>query len=471
MSETAKKKSIDKIKRTNRGKNVLGSVPQISVPPLKKQESWTEYREALNNLYTEEVSSEYLADLLRNVSLSGDSWSARKGFKTGLARILSKLSYPFSKVFAFNLHRKISEQQRFNSQTALIMQRLLDLNKKSNDILCNKIEQMEEKFDGLIGEVVYKYLVNFTRDLVARMDILYGRLDENFISHDVELENLISWKEGLKSELQDLRGVLGAQRRAFDEIYSSISATAGKPAIVGESTFGKLKDLDYLIFENRFRGSSDLIIERQRKYVRWFKECKAVLDVACGRGEFLELMKQEGIPAEGVDINQEMVAMCSQKGLKVTKRNALEFLNNTKEKFDGVFCSNLVEHLDYSQLRELLKKISLSLREEGVLVIETINPECLSVFASALYLDLTHIRPLHPLGLEALLEDYGFHNIELLRTSPVDEEIKLEETTLTDEMSDNLKLSLTAHNRNFHKLNKLLFGYMEYGIAAKKIKN
>ena len=470
MSEAEKKKSTDKIKRTNRGKSVLGSVPQPSVPPLKQQETWTEYREALHALYREEVTSEYLADLLKNVSLSSDAWNNRRGFKAGLARILAKLSRPLTKVFAFDLYRKMNEQQRFNSQSVLLIQRLLDLNKKNNDVLCNKIEQMEEKFDGLIGEIVHKYLVNFTRDLVARMDILYGRLDENFINHDVELGKLNSWKEGIKSEFQDLRSVLGAQRRAFDEIYSNISTTTGKPAIVNKSSFGKLNDLDYLIFENRFRGSSDLIIERQRKYVRWFKDCKVVLDVACGRGEFLELMKQEGIPSEGVDINQEMVSICHQKGLKVSNADALQFLENAKGKYDGIFCSNLVEHLDYSLLKELLKKIALSLREEGVLVIETINPECLSVFASALYLDLTHIRPLHPLGLEALLEDYGFHNIELLRTSPVDEQAKLEETTLADEMTSDLRLSLSTFNRNFQKLNNLLFGYMEYGLAAKKIK-
>lgn len=470
MSEADGKKSSEKIRRANRGRSVVGVVRKPTVQPLKPQETWTEYREALNNLYKEEVSSPYLAELLENVSLSGDSRKAHHGLKAKLQNIFSKLSLPVSKIFAFDLHRKISEQQRFNSQTALLLQRLIDLNKKNNDVLCNKIEQMEEKFDGLIGEIVYKYLVNFTRDLVARMDILYGRLDENFINHDVELERLKTWRDGLRSELQDLRSVLGSQRRAFDEIYSSLSSSSKKTTITDAPSSNRLKDLDYLVFENRFRGSSDLIKDRQKKYVRWFKDCKSVLDIACGRGEFLELLKQEKINAEGVDINSEMVSICIQKGLQVKKNDALEFLENAKGKYDGVFCSNLVEHLEYNQLKSLLRKISLSLQDGGILVIETINPECLSVFSSALYLDLTHIRPLHPLGLEALLEDYGFNNIQLLRTSPVEEEAKLEVAALPDEITNDLKSSLVAFNQNFQKLNNLLFGYMEYGIAAKKNK-
>jgi 2-polyprenyl-3-methyl-5-hydroxy-6-metoxy-1,4-benzoquinol methylase len=477
MSEASHRKIVNRIKRINRGGSVLESLPQVSVKPQAEQDTWKGYRKDLNALYLEEVSSSYLSDLLKNVGLSGNGTMAGTGFKAKLANIYAKLSKPFSKIIAYDLYRKISRQQHFNSQSALLVQKLLDLNKKSNDIIANKIEQMEEKYDALIGEIVYKYLVNFTRDLVSRMDILYRRLDENFIAHDVELEKLSSLLESLliereriSSDMRDLNGVLGAQRRAFEEIYKRASDLAGGKKKNAAPSTEKLRDLDYVIFENRFRGSSDLIKERQRKYIDSFKNCKAVLDVACGRGEFLELMKEQGIMAEGVDINEEMTAICSQKGLNVVSGNALDFLNDKNEKYDGIFCSNLIEHLDFQQIKELLRRITKALKENGILIIETVNPESLNVFAAAFYLDLTHIRPIHPLGLEAFLEANGFHNIKILRTTPIEENEKLEEPDLSDNIPVEMKRTLKAVNRNFSKLNSLLFGYQEYAVSAYKIK-
>jgi O-antigen chain-terminating methyltransferase len=181
-------------------------------------------------------------------------------------------------------------------------------------------------------------------------------------------------------------------------------------------------------------------------------------------------MKEQGIAAEGVDINEEMTAICRQKGLKVVSGNALDFLNDNNEKYDGIFCSNLVEHLDFPQIRELLRKIAKALKENGILVIETINPESLNVFGAAFYLDLTHIRPIHPLGLEAFLEANGFHDIKILRTTPVEADEKLEDPELSDDMSAELKNTLKAVSRNFDRLNSLLFGYQEYAVIAYKMK-
>jgi len=477
MSEADHRKIVNRIKRKNRGGSILESMPQVSVEPKEDQNTWKGYRKDLNGLYLDEISSPYLSDLLKNVSLSGKDSGEKTGLKAKIADILAKLSRPLSKIIAYDLYRKINRQQLFNSRSALLVQRLLDLNKKSNDIVANKIEQMEEKYDALIGEIVHKYLVNFTRDLVSRMDILYGRLDENFISHDVELEklnsvldSLLTERERLSSEMQDLNGILGAQRRSFEEIYARASKLSDSEKVIASSSTGRLRDLDYVIFENRFRGSSDLIKERQRKYVGSFKSCKAVLDVACGRGEFLELMKEQGISAEGVDINEEMTAICRQKGLRAATADALDFLNNNNEKYDGIFCSNLVEHLDFPQIRELLRKIVKALKENGILVIETVNPESLNVFGAAFYLDLTHIRPIHPLGLEVFLEANGFHNIKVLRTTPMKENEKLEEPDLSDKIPVEMKHTLKAVNRNFGKLNSLLFGYQEYAITAYKLK-
>src|SRR5436190_16542232 len=133
----------------------------------------------------------------------------------------------------------------------------------------------------------------------------------------------------------------------------------------------------YRGFEDRFRGSPDEIREKLRVHVPVFAGASDVLDVGCGRGEFLSLLKEHRIGARGVDTNGEMIADARHRGLDVVEADARAHLQSLPDaSLGGVFSSQVVEHLEPSYLIELLPIIFKKLLPGAPLVLETINPAC-----------------------------------------------------------------------------------------------
>ena len=176
---------------------------------------------------------------------------------------------------------------------------------------------------------------------------------------------------------------------------------------------------DYGRFAERFRGNEEYVKAGQRIYFDDFAGRRNVLDIGCGRGEFLEMMRDAGVPARGIDLSTESVALCRQKGLTAEVADLFVFLAQQPEAvFDGIFCSQVVEHLPPESLPEMVKLAASRLAPGGVIAIETPNPECLAIFATHFYLDPTHTRPIpHPL-LMFYLEEFGVGGIEVRRLSP-----------------------------------------------------
>ena len=136
-------------------------------------------------------------------------------------------------------------------------------------------------------------------------------------------------------------------------------------------------DFDYFGFEERFRGSEKDIKERQRVYVEFFQEANQVLDIGCGRGEFLELLKEAGIKAKGVDLDLDMVLYCEEKRLDVVRQDAFTYLESLPDdSLGGLFAAQLVEHFEPSRISELVNLCRRKLQPGGVLIFETPNPAC-----------------------------------------------------------------------------------------------
>jgi O-antigen chain-terminating methyltransferase len=169
---------------------------------------------------------------------------------------------------------------------------------------------------------------------------------------------------------------------------------------------------DYFAFEARMRGSIADIRDRQRPYVDDFRDAAPVLDVGCGRGEFLSLLRDAGVEARGVDADADMVAYTRGDGLEVEQADALAYLEaQPAGSLGGVFMAQLVEHLPPPQLFRLLELSARALRPGGVLVAETINP--LSPLALRSYFaDLTHAQPLVPETLALLAKQAGFRDVD-----------------------------------------------------------
>jgi len=227
-----------------------------------------------------------------------------------------------------------------------------------------------------------------------------------------------------------------------------------------------LTNFNYIGFEDEFRGPEAEIKKRQARLVGFFSGKSNVLDIGCGRGEFLELLQENQVGAQGIDADADMVGRCQSKGLKVIKGDALSYLAEQKDDcLDGIFMGQVVEHLAPRKLVQLIEAAYLKLKTDGYLVMETINPLCLSVFADSFFLDITHKQPVHPQFLKFLLRSLGFKDIELIFMSPTEEKSKLKKL---DNKNKSRIEEINLINDNLEKLNDLLFSYRDYAIAAKK---
>jgi 2-polyprenyl-3-methyl-5-hydroxy-6-metoxy-1,4-benzoquinol methylase len=181
---------------------------------------------------------------------------------------------------------------------------------------------------------------------------------------------------------------------------------------------------DYGRFAERFRGPEEYVKRNVEFYDPFFANRENVLDIGCGRGEFLSLMRDRGIAARGIDLSEESVAQSTLKGLNVEVADLFLYLPaQPEQEFDGIFSSQVVEHLDPRRLPEMIRLCAASLRRGGILAIETPNPQCLAIFATHFYLDPTHTRPIpHPL-LAFYMEEAGLGQIEVHELSPAVESI------------------------------------------------
>ena len=210
---------------------------------------------------------------------------------------------------------------------------------------------------------------------------------------------------------------------------------------------------DYFAFESRMRGSIDSVRERQRPYVDDFRDAAPVLDLGCGRGEFLELLREAGVEARGVDLDADMVAYARGEGLEVEHADAVAYLEGLEDgSLGGIFAAQLVEHVPAPKLVRLLELAAAKLRPGGLLVAETINP--LSPLALRnYYADLTHAQPLVPETLELLARQAGFGNVELrYLNAPEDRLVEPADPVIA---------------ANVSRLNELLFGPLDYAILAR----
>ncbi len=210
---------------------------------------------------------------------------------------------------------------------------------------------------------------------------------------------------------------------------------------------------DYFAFESRMRGSVDAVRERQRAYVDDFREAAPVLDVGCGRGELLLLLREAGVEARGIDADADMVAYARGEGLDVEQADLVDYLERVDDaSLGGIFMGQVVEHLPPGVLVRSLELAAAKLRPGGVFVAETINP--LSPLALRHYFaDLTHAQPLVPETLQLLARQSGFAETELrFLNEPADRLTEPDDPVIA---------------ANVRRLNELLFAPLDYALVAR----
>jgi O-antigen chain-terminating methyltransferase len=210
---------------------------------------------------------------------------------------------------------------------------------------------------------------------------------------------------------------------------------------------------DYFAFESRMRGSVDSIRDRQRLYVDVLRDAAPVLDVGCGRGELLGLLREAGVEARGIDADSDMVAYARGDGLDVEQADLVEYLQAAADASLGaIFMGQVVEHLPAPTLVRTFQLAAAKLRPAGVLIAETINP--LSPIALRNYFaDLTHAQPLVPETLELLARQSGFAETEIRYLNEPAERLT--------EPDDPVIAA------NVRRLNDLLFAPLDYALVAR----
>ena len=348
------------------------------------------------------------------------------------------------------------------------------LPKRLLNLIRTRLLRRQETFNSAtvqyINESVRPLELTIDEYKTARDDV--RRFQEALAARERRMDALI---EAMRTEHAEIRTSLGVLQQATHNLGSVVSSFPGPAKLgtseggsrTGEPSSSSVETLShkYVGFEDAFRGSSDDIQRRLRDYIPIFTGASDVLDIGCGRGEFLALLREGGVTARGIDLNDAMVAVCREKGFEATKADALSYLRGVPPgSLGGLFAAQVVEHLEPAYLTRLLEAAFDALRPGAPIVLETINPACWFAFFESYIRDITHVRPLHPDTLKFLLIASGFQQIEIRYRAPYPEHEKLQPLPASAALGD----SIDTINANVEKINRLLFTYLDYAAIARR---
>lgn len=249
---------------------------------------------------------------------------------------------------------------------------------------------------------------------------------------------------------------------------------AGRPERLDDRLWQQLRgwmnDQDYRAFQNRFRGDEEAIRARMEGHVERFEGVEGpVADLGCGRGEFLELLRDAEIASVGVEINEADVQDCRSRGLEAVTADLFEWLEGQSEgSLGGIFAAQVIEHLPPTDWSRLVRLAVTRLEPGGRLVLETLNPESVFAMFRAYVIDPTHVRPVHPDLLAFLASRAGLAEVGLHYQAEVPDGVR--PTVIdTGELSGEVLTLAERVNERLSRIDRLCCAPQEYTLVASRV--
>jgi len=336
-------------------------------------------------------------------------------------------------------------QRRFNQSILVALRDTVDGIRSMNQGLTERDNRIAGLEEGLTERD--NRIAGLEEGLVDRDNRIAG-LEEGLVDRDNRIAGL---EEGLKERdrsimtsdkaISQIRTSMILQERRLAMLLEEARKRLPEPfnhdqlnTIAGEELH--LLDPFYVSFEDQFRGSREDIKERFKFYLPLIKEVEAgtekqhILDVGCGRGEWLELLKEEGFHAKGIEINRVLIEKCRDYGIEVIEGDAFECLRKISDASLGsVTAFHFIEHLSFWLLMKFLDEVVRVLKPGGIAIFETPNPENIIVGACNFYFDPTHRSPLPPGMMGFLAESRGLCRVEIKLLHPYGSESKIQDDT------------------------------------------
>jgi len=404
-------------------------------------------------------------------SESGQQFKGLKGFIRKAAR----------RIIVFALRDELEFQDEFRGIAMQILSELnhhLRLFAACQSDLNASIARYGQSVVPVIDEKVryaYKTLNKIISEnielLVKRMDILHEGLDKR-------QTEVLTWLENTHKELREVSdqfvNLEKETYRALSLQHRKIDGLQGRESPLSTQRIQdiELTGYDYYLFEMQARGSEEAIRNDQRAYIDGFMNKSPVLDVGCGRGEFLELLQAAKIEARGIDINAEMVGICKEKGLDVIEGESISFLEKTPaETWGGIFAAQVVEHFPRNMLNRWLQAAFRTLKPDGVLCFETVNTASPFALIHHYYRDPTHQLPLHPETYKFLMEIHGFSDVSIQYRSPVPQSSKLTLEPVPDSITDDARSTLLSIVAALNRIQDYIYAPCDIAVRGVKPKD
>ncbi|BAY31825.1 putative methyltransferase [Nostoc carneum NIES-2107] len=369
----------------------------------------------------------HIESLIKNAE---DRASSRTKWPDKLNRFTSYLHPKFKKIILNIFNLLFKDQREVNNNIIVVVKELLAINRQLSKEIVNLKIQKDEQFQ------------HFKDYLDSHIKVI----EESYIQKENNFKNdLIQCKSLIIKLLEDKK--------------------ENTPIFCKNETHPILSNLEqhlldsfYVAFEDQFRGKREDIKNRLEVYLPFIEEKKVgnlespILDVGCGRGEWLELLRDSGYTARGLDINTVMVEQSRSRGFEVIEADVMLYLQSLPDSTLGAVTGfHIIEHLTFPILMKFFSEVARTLKPGGIAIFETPNPQNVLVGSCNFYFDPTHHHPLPSALIKFMLEIQGLSQVKVIDLHPYPETYKVSGGELAE------------------KFNNYFYGPQDYAVVGYKL--